>query len=89
MTLSKDNKQQIMQRFQRHPKDVGSTEVQVALLTQRINELNDHFKAHASDHHSRRGLLRIVGQRKRLLEYLRHTDIERYRKLIGELGLRK
>ena len=89
MTLSKDNKQQIMQRFQRHPQDVGSTEVQVALLTQRINELNDHFKAHASDHHSRRGLLRIVGQRKRLLEYLRHTDIERYRKLIGELGLRK
>jgi small subunit ribosomal protein S15 len=89
VTLSKDNKQQIMQRFQRHPKDVGSTEVQVALLTQRINELNDHFKAHASDHHSRRGLLRIVGQRKRLLEYLRHTDIERYRKLIGELGLRK
>lgn len=89
MTLSKDNKQEIMRRFQRHTKDVGSTEVQVALLTQRINELNDHFKAHASDHHSRRGLLRIVGQRKRLLEYLRQTDIERYRKLIGELGLRK
>jgi small subunit ribosomal protein S15 len=89
VTLSKDNKQEIMQRFQRHTKDVGSTEVQVALLTQRINELNDHFKTHASDHHSRRGLLRIVGQRKRLLEYLRQTDIERYRKLIGELGLRK
>jgi small subunit ribosomal protein S15 len=89
LTLTNESKQQIIKQYQRHTKDVGSTEVQVALLTQRINDLNEHFRDHVKDHHSRRGLLRLVGQRKRLLEYLKQTDIERYRKLIGELGLRK
>jgi len=89
LTLTRENKRQIIDRYKMHAKDVGSTEVQVALLTNRINHLNDHFKTHVKDHHSRRGLLRIVGQRKRLLEYLKASDIERYRKLIGELGLRK
>jgi small subunit ribosomal protein S15 len=68
--------------------DTGSTRVQVAILTDRINYLNDHFKAHSKDHHSKRGLLKMVGKRRRLLEYLKRTDVEGYRKVIGDLGLR-
>jgi small subunit ribosomal protein S15 len=73
----------------RHPADTGSTEVQVALLTGRINHLTEHLKAHDKDHHSRRGLLMLVGRRRRLLDYLRSNDVERYRALIAKLGLRR
>lgn len=79
----------IVAKFGRTANDSGSPEAQVALITARINELNGHFKTHAKDHHSKQGLLRLVGQRKRLLTYLRNTDQARYTKLIGELGLRK
>ena len=89
MTVLKADKQEIVRKFRRHDKDTSSPEVQVALLTKRITDLNDHFKTHEKDHHSRRGLLQIVGQRKRVLEYLKEKDIERYRKLISQLGLRK
>lgn len=89
MTITKDQKQEIVATYRRHTTDTSSPEVQVAMLTRRITDLNDHFKTHEKDHHSRRGLLRIVGQRKRILEYLKQKDIERYRKLIGQLGLRK
>ncbi len=81
-------KRNVVQSHQRHEKDTGSTEVQVALLTQRLNELSEHFKTHTKDHHSRRGLLHIVSQRRRLLEYLKRRDLDRYKKLIDELGLR-
>jgi len=74
--------------YRLHEKDTGSTKVQVALLTARINSLTDHFRTHAKDHHGRRGLLKMVGQRRRLLEYLRRTDLTGYRKLVDELGLR-
>jgi small subunit ribosomal protein S15 len=84
-----DDKQQIIQQFARHEGDTGSPEVQIALLTQRITHLTEHLRTHKGDHHSRRGLLMLVGQRKRLLGYLRDTDIDRYRSLIGELGLRR
>ncbi len=77
-----------IQKHRAHAKDTGSTKVQIALLTERINYLTDHFKAHAKDHHSRRGLLKMVGQRRRLLDYLRRTDLDGYRQLIQELGLR-
>ena len=77
-----------IQKHQSHGKDTGSTKVQIALLTERINYLTGHFKDHAKDHHSRRGLLKMVGQRRRLLDYLRRTDLEGYRRLIQELGLR-
>lgn len=73
----------------RHEKDTGSTEVQVALLSERINHLTEHFKTHKSDHHSRRGLLRMVGRRRRLLDYLKRMDVDRYKGLIDRLGLRK
>ncbi len=89
MALAKEQKQEILNQHKVNETDTGSPEVQVALLTHRINYLNDHFKTHAKDHHSRRGLLRLVGRRKRLLEYLKERDIERYRALIKELGLRK
>jgi len=89
VTLEKKKKEEIIQKFGTHGKDTGSPEVQAALLTQRITELSEHFKTHKKDHHSRRGLLKLVGQRRRLLEYLKRKDIGRYRKLIGELGLRK
>ena len=72
----------------RHETDTGSPEVQVAVLTERINYLTDHFRQHAKDHHSRRGLLKMVGKRRRLLDYLKRTNLDAYRKLIGELGLR-
>jgi len=85
MTLQKE---EIIKKYQLHPSDRGSAAVQVALLTARIQELTDHFRAHPKDHHGRRGLLKMVGKRRRLLEYLRRTDLARYRELIEELGLR-
>ena len=87
--MDKEKKAQIMQQFARHEGDTGSPEVQVALLTYRINHLNEHLKLNKKDHHSRRGLLLMVGQRRGLLDYLMRTDIERYRSLIAELELRK
>lgn len=87
--LAKDQKSAIIAEYGKTPEDTGSPEVQIALLTTRINELNDHLKVHAKDHHSRRGLLKMVGQRRRLLAYLKEKDIERYRSLIERLGLRK
>jgi small subunit ribosomal protein S15 len=87
--IAAERKQTVIQQHRTHDKDTGSPEVQVALLTERINELSDHFKSHAKDHHSRRGLLRIVSQRRRLLEYLRRTSPSRYQELIQRLGLRR
>ena len=87
--ISKEKKEQIIAEYGRTAVDTGSPEVQVALLTARINELTEHFKANPKDHHSRRGLLKMVGQRRGLLAYLKKTDIERYRYLIERLGLRK
>lgn len=89
MTLTVENKREIVERFGKSDTDTGSTEVQVALLTARINELTDHLRGHSKDHHSRRGLLMLVGKRRRLLNYLRRSDLDRYRSLIGELGLRR
>lgn len=83
------NKKEIMEAYARHEGDTGSPEVQIALLTARINHLNEHLKVHKKDHHSRRGLLLMVGQRRGLLDYLKKTDIEAYRALIAKLGLRK
>ncbi|MFO7654521.1 MAG: 30S ribosomal protein S15 [Candidatus Krumholzibacteriia bacterium] len=88
MALSKDRKNEVIQKFQKHESDSGSPEVQIALLTERINGLSGHFKTHAKDHHSRRGLLKMVGQRKRLLNYLKRKDLDSYRALIKELGIR-
>lgn len=85
MAIEKDA---IIKKYQLHPNDRGSAPVQIALLTARINELTDHFRTHPKDHHSRRGLLLMVGKRRRLLDYLRRTDLERYRALIEDLGLR-
>jgi small subunit ribosomal protein S15 len=76
-------------KYKTHENDTGSTRVQVALLTERINELTEHLRAHSKDHHSRRGLLMLVGRRRRLLRYLERTDLERYRSLVAELGLRR
>lgn len=87
--MDKELKAQIMTRYARHEGDTGSPEVQIALLTHRINHLNEHLKLNKKDHHSRRGLLLMVGQRRGLLDYLMRTDIERYRSLIAELDLRK
>ena len=78
----------VIQKYQLHENDRGSARVQVALLTARINHLTSHFRAHHKDHHSRRGLLKMVGQRRRLLDYIRKTDLEQYRQLIADLGLR-
>ena len=89
MTLVKEEKSQIIQDYRRSEDDTGSPEVQIAVLTKRIQELTEHLKTHTKDHHSRRGLLQMVGRRRRLLDYLRHEDIERYRELIGRLGLRR
>ena len=83
------NKQEIMEAYARHEGDTGSPEVQIALLTARINHLNEHLKVHKKDHHSRRGLLLMVGRRRGMLDYLKSTDIEAYRALIAKLGLRK
>ncbi len=87
-TLPED-KQAIIDRFAREPGDTGSPEVQVALITARVSHLTEHLKEHKQDHHSRRGLLKLVGQRRRLLNYLKEKDIDRYRTLISELGLRR
>ncbi len=87
--LTKEQKQAIIAEYGKDANDTGSPEVQIALLTQRINELNAHLSEHDKDHHSRRGLLKMVGSRRRLLAYLKDKDIERYRKLIDRLGLRK
>ena len=81
-------KEKIIEKYQLHPTDRGSAPVQIAILTARIEDLREHFKTHTQDHHSRRGLLTMVGKRRRLLDYLRRTDIERYRELIKDLGLR-
>jgi small subunit ribosomal protein S15 len=89
MALTKERKQELIERFGDAPGDTGRTEVQVALLTERINQVNAHLNANRKDHHSRRGLLMLVGKRRRLLNYLRHSDLERYRALIRELGLRR
>ena len=87
--LLKEQKQEVIQANALHEGDTGSPEVQVALLTERINHLNEHLKVHKKDHHSRRGLLLMVGQRRGLLDYLKRKDIERYRALVAKLGLRK
>ncbi|MCT8976811.1 30S ribosomal protein S15 [Clostridium sp. CX1] len=87
--MEKAVKNEIMQKYARHEGDTGSPEVQIALLTQRINHLNDHLKVHKKDHHSRRGLLMMVGKRRGLLNYLMAQDIERYRAIIQQLNLRK
>ena len=87
--LDSDKRSEIMARFQLHEKDTGSPEVQIALLSARITYLTEHFKLHKKDHHSRRGLLKLVGQRRRLLDYLKKKDLERYRIVIQQLGLRK
>jgi small subunit ribosomal protein S15 len=89
MTISTEQKSTLISKFQKHEGDTGSPEVQIALLTERIKMLTEHFKTHAKDHHSRRGLLMLVSQRRRLLDYLRSRDVGRYRTLIGELGLRR
>lgn len=88
MTLTKEKKRSIIEKFGRHENDQGSAAVQVALLTARIEEITEHSREHPKDHHSRRGLLKMVGRRRRLLDYLRRVDLERYRRVIGELGLR-
>ena len=87
--ISKEKKAEIISTYGRNAQDTGSPEVQVALLTERINELTEHLKINKKDHHSRRGLLKMVGQRRNLLEYLKRKDIERYRAIISKLGLRK
>ncbi|MBX5436647.1 MAG: 30S ribosomal protein S15 [Alicyclobacillaceae bacterium] len=87
--LSSERKKELMEKFQLHPTDTGSPEVQIAILTERINYLTEHFRVHKKDHHSRRGLYKMIGHRRNLLNYLRKKDINRYRELIQELGLRK
>ena len=89
MSFSAEVKSKIVEEHQRSPADTGSPEVQVALLTSRIQHLTEHFKIHKGDHHSRRGLLRLVNQRRSLLDYLRKKDVQRYRDLVGRLGLRR
>jgi small subunit ribosomal protein S15 len=89
VSFSKAQKTEVISGYRIHEKDTGSPDVQVALLSERINYLTEHFKSHPKDHHSRRGLLQLVGQRRRLLEYLKGKDISRYRVLIGKLGIRK
>ncbi|EKE06226.1 MAG: 30S ribosomal subunit protein S15 [uncultured bacterium] len=87
--MTKDKKTELIEKFKTHPTDTGSPEVQIALLTFRINDLNGHLQTHKKDHHSRRGLLKMVGQRRSLLNYLKNTKLDKYRDLIQELGLRK
>ena len=89
MALVQDSKKGIIEQFRKHEKDTGSSEVQIALLSERIRYLTEHFKAHKRDHHSRRGLLKLVGQRRRLLNYLKENKVDRYRMVIDKLGLRK
>ncbi len=89
MSLEKEKKQEIIKQFQLHNVDTGSPEVQIAIISERLNSLTTHFQTHKKDHHSRRGLLKLVGQRRSLLEYLKKQDKTRYAKLIEQLGLRK
>ena len=89
MVLTAGAKKEILDRFKLHEKDTGSPEVQIALLTSRIKYLTEHFQVHKKDHHSRRGLLKLVGQRRRLLNYLKKRDLEKYQTLIKDLGIRK
>lgn len=89
MTLAREAKEKIVTDFRAHDTDTGSAPVQIALLSQRINELTDHFKIHKKDNHSRRGLLQMVQQRRKLLDYLKKTDIQRYHEMVGRLGLRR
>lgn len=89
MTLTKERKAELVAKHGRGEADTGSPEVQVALMTERINELTEHLRTHRKDHHSRRGLLMLVGKRRRLLRYLERNDVERYRALVAELGLRR
>jgi small subunit ribosomal protein S15 len=89
MSLTQEKKQELIQKFGRSDGDTGSTEVQIALLTERINELTEHLRSHSKDHHSRRGLLMLVGKRRRLLRYLESSDLDRYRQVVADLGLRR
>ena len=89
MSLTKDKKSELIGKYGRDDGDTGSAEVQIALATARINELTEHLRSHTKDHHSRRGLLMLVGKRRRMLRYLERSDLERYRALVAELGLRK
>ena len=89
MAMLPEQKRDVIEKYATHPGDTGSPEVQVALLTERINYLTEHFKAHSKDHHSRRGLLKLVGHRRRLLDFLKAEDVQRYRTLIEALGIRK
>jgi small subunit ribosomal protein S15 len=89
MSLTQERKLELIEKFGDSPTDTGKAEVQIAMLTQRINDLNEHLRTHSKDHHSRRGLLMLVGRRRRFLNYLQRTDLERYRALLRELGLRK
>jgi len=89
LTTTKQQKTDLISQYRTHDEDTGSPEVQIALLSNRITYLTEHFKAHAKDHHSRRGLLKMVGRRRRLLDYLKKTDLERYRTIIDKLGIRK
>ena len=89
MPLQPEAKQGVITKYRLHESDTGSPEVQVALLSQRIEYLTEHFKVHKKDHHSRRGLLKLVGQRRRLLDYLKRSDVDRYRAVVGSLSLRK
>jgi small subunit ribosomal protein S15 len=89
MTLTAERKRELTERFGKTAEDTGSTEVQIAMLTERINHLTDHLRTHRKDHHSRRGLLMLVGKRRRFLNYLQRNNLERYRELIKELGLRR
>ena len=87
--ITNEIKAQIIAEYGKTPTDTGSTEVQIAIFTKRINELTEHFKVHTKDHNSRRGMLKLIGQRRKLLKYLKRTNLDGYRKLISELGLRK
>lgn len=89
MVLLKEKKTKLIEEFKVHTRDTGSAEVQIALLTERINQLGDHFKQHKKDFHSRRGLLSLVGRRRRLLNYLKSTDVKKYEEILGKLSLRK
>jgi small subunit ribosomal protein S15 len=89
MTLTAERKKELTEQFGKTAEDTGSTEVQIAMLTERINHLTEHLRTHSKDHHSRRGLLMMVGKRRRLLGYLERVDLERYRKVVADLGLRR
>lgn len=89
MGFEAEKKKDIIEKYRLHESDTGSPEVQIALLTERISHLTDHFKIHKKDHHSRRGLLKLVGQRRRLLDYLKSKEVDRYKRIISELGIRK